>query len=284
MIQMKKRYLIPTIFMGIAVGFCLTVPKQTATAAIYVEDIKNNKQIVIKQWKKLNNIAENAKTAINTYTNAINTAKQVSLMIQDLTSMDPKALIAHYTGLDKEYKNLMNNLDSQIGTLDKDTSTDSILSERMGIDIYTGGYTKPVDLNSYTQNIKKLYHVADETYYSALSIGRRQQEVENSINQLETSLQNLSKAQGTKEAMQASGQIASQNTMEAAKTNALLSTLLSVTATEQLQENAQKQAGMKINENMAIDVKNNSQKVLSDIEMNKQQNIEDYKKLVGYGL
>ena len=59
--------------------------------------------------------------------------------------------------------------------------------------------------------------------------------------------------------MQASGQIASQNTMEAAKTNALLSTLLSVTATEQLQENAQKQAGMKINENMAIDVKNNSQ-------------------------
>ena len=36
----KKRYLIPTIFMGIAVGFCLTVPKQTATAAIYVEDIK----------------------------------------------------------------------------------------------------------------------------------------------------------------------------------------------------------------------------------------------------
>lgn len=246
MIQMKKRYLIPTIFMGIAVGFCLTVPKQTATAAIYVEDIKN--------------IAENAKTAINTYTNAINTAKQVSLMIQDLTSMDPKALIAHYTGLDKEYKNLM------------------------GIDIYTGGYTKPVDLNSYTQNIKKLYHVADETYYSALSIGRRQQEVENSINQLETSLQNLSKAQGTKEAMQASGQIASQNTMEAAKTNALLSTLLSVTATEQLQENAQKQAGMKINENMAIDVKNNSQKVLSDIEMNKQQNIEDYKKLVGYGL
>lgn len=72
--------------------------------------------------------------------------------------------------------------------------------------------------------------------------------------------------------------------MEAAKTNALLSTLLSVTATEQLQENAQKQAGMKINENMAIDVKNNSQKVLSDIEMNKQQNIEDYKKLVGYGL
>ena len=51
-----------------------------------------------------------------------------------------------------------------------------------------------------------------------------------------------------------------------------------------LQENAQKQAGMKINENMAIDVKNNSQKVLSDIEMNKQQNIEDYKKLVGYGL
>lgn len=53
--------------MGIAVGFCLTVPKQTATAAIYVEDIKN--------------IAENAKTAINTYTNAINTAKQVSLMI-----------------------------------------------------------------------------------------------------------------------------------------------------------------------------------------------------------
>ena len=45
MIQMKKRYLIPTIFMGIAVGFCLTVPKQTATAAIYVEDIKNNKQI-----------------------------------------------------------------------------------------------------------------------------------------------------------------------------------------------------------------------------------------------
>lgn len=84
--------------------------------------------------------------------------------------------------------------------------------------------------------------------------------------------------------MQASGQIASQNTMEAAKTNALLSTLLSVTATEQLQENAQKQAGMKINENMAIDVKNNSQKVLSDIEMNKQQNIEDYKKLVGYGL
>lgn len=41
MIQMKKRYLIPTIFMGIAVGFCLTVPKQTATAAIYVEDIKN---------------------------------------------------------------------------------------------------------------------------------------------------------------------------------------------------------------------------------------------------
>lgn len=68
-------------------GFCLTVPKQTATAAIYVEDIKN--------------IAENAKTAINTYTNAINTAKQVSLMIQDLTSMDPKALIAHYTGLDK---------------------------------------------------------------------------------------------------------------------------------------------------------------------------------------
>ncbi|GLU97957.1 hypothetical protein [Megamonas funiformis] len=270
MIQMKKRYLIPTIFMGIAVGFCLTVPKQTATAAIYVEDIKN--------------IAENAKTAINTYTNAINTAKQVSLMIQDLTSMDPKALIAHYTGLDKEYKNLMNDLDSQIGTLDKDTSTDSILSERMGIDIYTGGYTKPVDLNSYTQNIKKLYHVADETYYSALSIGRRQQEVENSINQLETSLQNLSKAQGTKEAMQASGQIASQNTMEAAKTNALLSTLLSVTATEQLQENAQKQAGMKINENMAIDVKNNSQKVLSNIEMNKQQNIEDYKKLVGYGL
>ena len=252
MIQMKKRYLIPTIFMGIAVGFCLTVPKQTATAAIYVEDIKN--------------IAENAKTAINTYTNAINTAKQVSLMIQDLTSMDPKALIAHYTGLDK------------------DTSTDSILSERMGIDIYTGGYTKPVDLNSYTQNIKKLYHVADETYYSALSIGRRQQEVENSINQLETSLQNLSKAQGTKEAMQASGQIASQNTMETAKTNALLSTLLSVTVTEQLQENAQKQAGMKINENMAIDVKNNSQKVLSDIEMNKQQNIEDYKKLVGYGL
>ena len=90
MIQMEKRYLIPTIFMGIAVGFCLTVPKQTATAAIYVEDIKN--------------IAENAKTAINTYTNAINTAKQVSLMIQDLTSMDPKALIAHYTGLDKEYK------------------------------------------------------------------------------------------------------------------------------------------------------------------------------------
>ena len=266
MIQMKKRYLIPTIFMGIAVGFCLTVPKQTATAAIYVEDIKN--------------IAENAKTAINTYTNAINTAKQVSLMIQDLTSMDPKALIAHYTGLDKEYKNLMNDLDSQIGTLDKD----SILSERMGIDIYTGGYTKPVDLNSYTQNIKKLYHVADETYYSALSIGRRQQEVENSINQLETSLQNLSKAQGTKEAMQASGQIASQNTMETAKTNALLSTLLSVTVTEQLQENAQKQAGMKINENMAIDVKNNSQKVLSDIEMNKQQNIEDYKKLVGYGL
>lgn len=84
--------------------------------------------------------------------------------------------------------------------------------------------------------------------------------------------------------MQASGQIASQNTMEAAKTNALLSTLLSVTATEQLQENAQKQAGMKINENMAIDVKNNSQKVLSNIEMNKQQNIEDYKKLVGYGL
>lgn len=72
--------------------------------------------------------------------------------------------------------------------------------------------------------------------------------------------------------------------METAKTNALLSTLLSVTATEQLQENAQKQAGMKINENMAIDVKNNSQKVLSDIEMNKQQNIEDYKKLVGYGL
>ena len=84
--------------------------------------------------------------------------------------------------------------------------------------------------------------------------------------------------------MQASGQIASQNTIEAAKTNALLSTLLSVTATEQLQENAQKQAGMKINENMAIDVKNNSQKVLSDIEMNKQQNIEDYKKLVGYRL
>ena len=72
--------------------------------------------------------------------------------------------------------------------------------------------------------------------------------------------------------------------METAKTNALLSTLLSVTVTEQLQENAQKQAGMKINENMAIDVKNNSQKVLSDIEMNKQQNIEDYKKLVGYGL
>lgn len=83
--------------------------------------------------------------------------------------------------------------------------------------------------------------------------------------------------------MQASGQIASQNTMEAAKTNALLSTLLSVTATEQLQENAQKQAGMKINENMAIDVKQLT-KVLSDIEMNKQQNIEDYKKLVGYGL
>lgn len=60
--------------------------------------------------------------------------------------------------------------------------------------------------------------------------------------------------------MQASGQIASQNTMEAAKTNALLSTLLSVTATEQLQENAQKQAGMKINENMAIDVKTTHKK------------------------
>mgnify|MGYP000553230147 CR=1 FL=1 len=40
--------------------------------------------------------------------------------------------------------------------------------------------------------------------------------------------------------MQASGQIASQNTMEAAKTNALLSTLLSVTATEQLQEKCSK--------------------------------------------
>ena len=46
----KKRYLIPIYFMGNeAVGFCLTVPKQTATAAIYVEDIKN--------------IAENAKNS-----------------------------------------------------------------------------------------------------------------------------------------------------------------------------------------------------------------------------
>ena len=36
--------------------------------------------------------------------------------------------------------------------------------------------------------------------------------------------------------------------------------------------------------NQIKNVKNNSQKVLSDIEMNKQQNIEDYKKLVGYGL
>lgn len=268
MIHIKKRYLIPTILLGMLTGFSIMIPKQTATAAIYVEDIKN--------------IAENAKTAINTYTNAINTAKQVSLMIQDLTSMDAKALIAHYTGLDKEYKDLINDLDTQIGTLDKNTSTDSILSEKMGIDIYTGGYNKPVDLNAYTQNIKKLYHVADETYYSALSVGRRQQEVESSMQQLENSLQNLSKAQGTKEAMQASGQIASQNAMEAAKTNALLSTLLSITATEQLQENAQKQAGMKINENMAIDVKNNSKRLQEDIQMNKTQNIKDYKKLVGY--
>ena len=266
--NIKKRYVVPTILAGILTGFMLTNPNHEAKAAIYVTDVQN--------------IAENAKTAINTYTNAVNTAKQVSLMVQNLTSMDPKALIAHYTGLDKEYKKLMEDLDTQVGTLDKTNSTDSILSEKMGLDIHTGGYTKPVDLASYKQSIKKLYHVADETYYSALYVGRQQQAIENNIKQLETSLQNLSKSQGTKEALQANGQIASQSAMESAKTNALLSTLLSVSATENLQKNAEKQASMKINENISTDVKNNVDKLLNDIEKNHDKSVEDYKKLVGY--
>lgn len=102
--NIKKRYVVPTILAGILTGFMLTNPNHEAKAAIYVTDVQN--------------IAENAKTAINTYTNAVNTAKQVSLMVQNLTSMDPKALIAHYTGLDKEYKRLMEDLDSQVGTLE----------------------------------------------------------------------------------------------------------------------------------------------------------------------
>ena len=57
--------------------------------------------------------------------------------------MDANALLVHYLGIDEQYKKLMDYLDEQVGALDLNTSTDTILSE-MGTNgtLYTSGIVK----------------------------------------------------------------------------------------------------------------------------------------------
>lgn len=95
-----------------------------------------------------------------------------------------------------------------------------------------------------------MYHIEDETYASALNVGRQQERIEDSVASIQTALENLNAAQGEKEALQAQGQIASQGILEQNKaTNALL-TLIAVTATKNLAENAEKQATIKNKKNL----------------------------------
>lgn len=249
---------------GLVLGFMVTPnPSKQAEAGVFVTDLQN--------------IAENAKTAINTYANAINTANQVQLEIRNLASMDQKALIAHYLGIDKQYKKITDYLDQQVGTLKLGTSTDTVLDE-MGANnnLYMPGMSD----EEFRNSIKKMYHVEDDTYKSALDVGRQQERIEDSIKSIEDSLKNLHNAQGQKEALQAQGQISSQGIIEQNKTTNALYTLVGIIATDKLAENAQKQAQIKKEEQMQSDVAYNVRKAQDEIEASAQQDYDSYQQVM----
>ena len=242
--MINKKFLAGIIFTGLCTGFLLSPNLIKTEASVY---------------------------------NAVNTANQVALTIRNLTSMDAKALLAHYLGIDNQYKKLMDYLDEQVGTLDLNTSTDTILSE-MGANgnLYGTGMSEA----EFKNNVKKMYHIEDETYASALNVGRQQERIEDSVAGIQTALENLNAAQGEKEALQAQGQIASQGILEQNKaTNALL-TLIAVTATKNLAENAEKQATIKKQEEFAEDTKTNAQRAITQIEEKSDSNWNNYQDIV----
>lgn len=264
MILFKKKILVSVMLSGLLVGFLATPnPQNHAEAGIYVTDLQN--------------IAENTKTAINTYSNAINTANQVQLEIRNLASMDQKALITHYLGIDKQYKKIMDYLDEQVGTLNLGTSTDTVLDE-MGAN--NNLYLKGMSDEEFRNSIKKMYHVEDDTYKSALAVGRQQERVEDSIKSLEDSLKNLHNAQGQKEALQAQGQIASQGIIEQNKTVNALYTLVGIIATDNIAQNAEKEAQMKKNEQIKSDTAYNIQKAKDQIDNSAQKQWDTYQDVI----
>ncbi|WP_278847828.1 hypothetical protein [Megamonas hypermegale] len=259
----SKKIIAGVILAGFLTGYIITPPKDPAEAAIYVTDTQN--------------IAQNTQTAINTAANAVNTANQVALSVRNLTSMDSKALLAHYLGLDKQYQKLMNYLDEQVGALDKTTSTDTVLSE-MG----SNGtlYNTKMNADDYKNAVKKLYHIEDDTYASALKVAKQQQQIEDGIESLENALKKLNTAQGQKEAQQAQGQIASQGVIEQNKMNTALTTLVGIISTKNLSEIAQKQAQMKKNEETIADMKTNAENVINEVNDNAEHNWNSYQDII----
>lgn len=261
--MINKKFLVGIVFTGLCTGFVLSPNIIKTEASVYVTDVQN--------------IAQNTQTAINTAANAVNTANQVALTVRNLASMDANALLVHYLGIDEQYKKLMDYLDEQVGALDLNTSTDTILSE-MGTNgtLYTSGMSEA----EFKNNVKKLYHIEDETYASALNVGRQQEHLEKELESLETALKNLNSAQGKKEALQAQGQIASQGILEQNKTTNALLTLIAVATTKNLAENAEKQATIKKEEDFAEDTKSNAKKAINEIEEKSEQNWNNYQDIV----
>lgn len=261
--MIKKKILFSVVFTGLCTGFLLTPNLNETEASVYVTDVQN--------------IAQNTQTAANTAANAINTANQVALAVKNLASMDSKALLAHYLGIDDQYKKIMDYLDEQVGALDLGISTDTILSE-MG----TNGnlYGTNMSEAQFKNNVKKLYHIEDQTYASALNVGRQQERIEDGVESLRTAIENLNSAQGEKEALQAQGQIDSQAVVEQTKTTNALLTLIAVSATKNLAENAEKQALIKKQEEFIDDSKTNAKRAIQEVEEKADNNWNNYQDIV----
>lgn len=256
----SKKIIAGVILSGLITGYFAAPQQKPVEASVYVTDEQNIKQ--------------NTQTALNTAANAINTANHVALAVKNLTSMDSDALLAHYLGLDTQYKNIVSYLDEQVGAFDQSTSISTFLSA------VSGGKTSPT---AYRNSVKKLYHVADNTYSSALKVAKYQQQVETGLENLETAVKKLNNSQGQKEAQQAQGQIASQGIIEQSKANVSLSTLVGIVSTKNLAEIAEKQAQIKKNEETIADTQSNAKEVISEIEDNANSDWSSYQSIARGG-
>lgn len=188
----------------------------------------------------IDNTAQNAQTAINTATSAINSATSVANELRMLASMSPEALITHYVGLSQNLAEVLGTYKAYQGIINstKDLST-TWKSTFNGMDSIFNGDSKNL------KNSQDTMKVLENTYTDSMKISNEISNVTQSIDNLKKAVNNSANADGTKEALQANGQITAVGVSEQIKQNQLLSSMVTSMAAKQqfeLEEVAKSQA------------------------------------------